>query len=115
MMKAIKQLSTFTFAALLTVLGFFIWRKFSVVQQQLTYREVINYFVRNRPSLASKGVLLKKTDFGGAFLISQNFLDNKDQILMKSNGVPYGRDFRVTSIDDELREAFGNKDMIIFT
>lgn len=115
MIKAIKQFATFVFAALLTVVGFFIWRQFSFVQRQLTYRDVVNYFVKNKPSSASKGVLLRKASLGGSVLISQNFLDNKDQVVMKSAGVPYGRDVRVTSIDDELREAFGNKDMIIFT
>ncbi len=115
MFKTLGRVAQLVFAGFLSIIGLLMLREFSGVRRQLTYREVVSYFVKNKPLKASKGVLVRKSEIGGTYLINQNFLDENDELLKKPGGFAYGRSLRVMNIDEELREAFGNKDMILFT
>ena len=47
-------------------------------------------------------------------VFNEVFLDEKDELVCQSNGIPYGRKQIVKNVDEELIEYFGDKSMIIF-
>jgi hypothetical protein len=102
-----------------TVVGIFaaalLWQRLFRIQDELTYRDVISYFVTQRPSSASKGIVVRKSGLGGTYTVSQLFLDNRDEIMVKANGSSYGRELRVRRLDSELLGAFGDEDVIVVT
>ena len=81
---------------------------------EITYTDVIEYFVLSRPPLSSvaKGALLRKNRFKGV-CITQVFLDEGNHLICKPNGVPYGRQILAKKIDRELLDAFSSTDLII--
>lgn len=76
---------------------------------QVSYEEIIDYFVVNqtKPENAKsiKGAVLKEKNSKG-FLIYQFYLDKDDNILS-------GRQINTLNIDQELMEAFSDKDLLI--
>lgn len=88
---------------------------FPDIVETLTYHQVIDYFVKNRPTeiAVKKGVVIKEQHPQGQMII-QVFLDEKDELVCQSNGIPYGRKQIVKNVDEELIEYFGDKSMIIF-
>lgn len=88
---------------------------FPDIVETLTYHQVIDYFVKNRPTeiAVKKGVVIKEQHPQGQMII-QVFLDEKDELVCQSNGIPYGRKQIVKNLDEELIEYFGDKSMIIF-
>jgi len=87
----------------------------------ITYKEAMEYFVVERPNepRIKKGALLvrKKKDFKDIFWkyydFAQVFLDEKNEVVLRSDQTPYGRHFKAKDIDKELQEAFGKHDLII--
>ncbi|MGB3790408.1 MAG: hypothetical protein WA949_20540 [Phormidesmis sp.] len=80
----------------------------------LQYEDLIKYFVEARPNdpSISQGVLIKESK-GDGYLILQLFLDDDCRVVVASDGKPYGRRILTERLDQELVEAFNNKDMII--
>lgn len=59
-----------------------------------------------------KGAILKQNHQQGYYL-AQVFLDSYNNVLCEANGNPYGRQLVATELDQELRDIFGDKDLII--
>lgn len=82
----------------------------------LTYESAISYFVEERPdnSMVSKGALVRQIDNNSKKItIIQIFLDERNKLVFKPNGEPYGRRLLVSMLDEELEETFGDEDLII--
>ena len=84
------------------------------VKPILTYKEVIQYFITDRPSNPSvkKGAIIRQPHKKGQELI-QFFLDSNNEIVYASNKKPYGRKLVAKQLDDELEDNFGNENLII--
>lgn len=83
------------------------------IKQQATFEEVIKWFSENSDNYQiKKGIVIRKTE-GKIILIIQVFLDDNDQVVRDGNGQPLGRKFIVKTLDDELRDVFGNSNVII--
>ncbi len=84
------------------------------VKPIVTYKEVIQYFITDRPSNPSvkKGAIIRQPHQEGQELI-QIFLDRNNEIVSASNKRPYGRKLVAKQLDDELKDSFGNKNLII--
>ncbi|MUG98756.1 hypothetical protein F7734_43275 [Scytonema sp. UIC 10036] len=80
----------------------------------ITYSEVVKYFVEQRPNniRVKKGAILLEIDSQG-YILTQVFLDENNNLVIDSSNTPYGRRFKVKNIDNELREIFEDKDLII--
>lgn len=80
----------------------------------MTYDSAIKYFVTDRPSdsRVKKGAILRKPHKQGYYL-AQVFLDSTNNVLCFTNGKPYGRQLVARELDEELKDTFGNKDLII--
>ena len=86
-----------------------------VVLELMTYKQAVEYFVTQKPDepKIKKGAMLRETNPEGELII-QVFLDESDRIVCDSNGKPYGHKQVVKQLDDELLEAFDNKNLLIF-
>jgi len=83
------------------------------IKQQATFEEVIKWFSENSDNYQiKKGIVIRKKE-GKIILIIQVFLDDNDQVVRDANGQPLGRKFIVKTLDDELRDVFGNSNVII--
>ncbi len=83
------------------------------IDEQATFEEVIKWFSKNSPNPdIKKGVICRKPDSQGELII-QVFLDENDQVVRDANNRVLGRKFVVKNLDDELRETFGNSNVII--
>ncbi len=75
----------------------------------MTYAAAIEYFVTDRPANNAivRGAILRQSLSGQAGIsLVQAFLDEDFNIV-------YGRKVRANKLDEELRKAFGDKDLII--
>jgi len=82
--------------------------------QVMTYEQAMRYFVEERPrdSRVKKGAIIRKTHPLG-YSLMQVFLDANNDLVMRPDGKPYGRQLVAKRLDEELIEFFGNKDMLI--
>ena len=85
----------------------------------MTYREVVEFFVTERPRFPEiqKGAILrqKHPKKQGLFVVYQVFLDGKSELVCRQdNGIPFGRKVLVKNFDEELSDSFQNKDLLIF-
>lgn len=82
----------------------------------MTYDEAIKYFISDRPNdpRIKKGALLRKRHPQGYHLV-QVFLDKNNELVCDSGDRPYGRQLVVRELDEELRDTFDDKDLIIVT
>ncbi|MEH2257213.1 hypothetical protein [Nostoc sp.] len=80
----------------------------------MTYENAVKYFVIERPSdlKVERGAILKQHHQQGYYL-AQVFLDTYNNVLCQTNGKPYGRQLVARELDEELRDIFGDKDLII--
>jgi|GEM_PF-4595279 len=80
----------------------------------LTYVDAITYFVHEKPDdkRIVKGCILIR-DHKAGMLTIWTYLDDNNELLCGGNGVPYGRELIVKSIDDELKEALGDSKLLI--
>lgn len=80
----------------------------------ITYEDTIKYFITERPNdpKIRKGAILRQPHPQG-YHLAQVYLDKNNQVVLSSNGVPYGRQLVTRELDDELLEAFGSKKLII--
>lgn len=83
------------------------------VQPEATFEELIKWFAEqpSRPEV-TKGAILRRPHPRGEVII-QLFLDKNNEVVRDSDGQPSGRKFVVKALDEELCEAFGNKNIII--
>ncbi|MBW4600850.1 MAG: hypothetical protein KME29_14930 [Calothrix sp. FI2-JRJ7] len=88
--------------------------KIQEVVPLMTYDSAIKYFVTDRPSdsRVKKGAILRQPHKQG-YHLAQVFLDSTNSVLCFTNGKPYGRQLVAKELDEELKEIFGNKDLII--
>lgn len=115
MFTTLKQKFWSVMGVTASVIAFILWRRWRPTFDTLTYKDAITYFVENKPASVSKGIIVRKPEVGGTYLISQLFLDKYDEIMKKPNGSSYGRTVRVKSMDPELLDAFRDKDVIVCT
>lgn len=116
MFSTLKQIVFWSIIGIIgSIIVIILWRRRFANLELLTYKDAIKYFVENKPANVHKGILIRKAELGGTYLMSQLFLDKNDEVMMKPNGGSYGRRVRVQQIDAELRDAFGDKDVIVFT
>lgn len=80
----------------------------------ITYEDTIKYFITDRPNdpRIQKGAILRQPHTQG-YHLAQVFLDKNNQVVLSSNGVPYGRQLVTKQLDEELLEVFKNKNVII--
>jgi hypothetical protein len=82
----------------------------------LTYREVVDFFVENRPHAADadRGVLVRQSGFGGwtfhLALLDKAFRPSADA----ETGNAIIKVIRARGCDAELEEMFAGKDLIVF-
>lgn len=84
-------------------------------QDQLTYREAMEYFVNQHPQddAVVRGALLRRPE-GPRFRVEWRFLDQNNNVCTDRRRRPYGRSVRVGGFDQELDEMFGGTDVIVF-
>jgi hypothetical protein len=80
----------------------------------MKYDDAIRYFVTERPKdpKVKKGAMLRQRHRRG-YLFTQMFVDEDNRVVFSPDRVPYSRQLVVKQFDEELREAFGDKDLII--
>jgi hypothetical protein len=81
-----------------------------------SYEDCINYFVANEPPEFSRAAILReKVGFFPftRYKITQIYLDVNDEVVRDEKGAACGRSFLADSLDDELRQFFGNRKILI--
>lgn len=80
----------------------------------MTYESAIKYFVAERPSDSRvvKGAIIRERHQQG-YHIFQVFLDSHNNPVCLPNGKPYGRQLVAKELDEELRDTFGRKNLMI--
>lgn len=83
--------------------------------QELTFRNVVEYFVSHHPGDPSvqSGALLRMPHPRGHNLF-QVFLGPSDELLLDREGQPYGRQFIAMRLDSELSARLQDTDLILF-
>lgn len=86
-----------------------------LARRLLTYREVVEYFVTQRPAHrdACKGALLIRRE-GGKYAIEQTFLNEQGEPVVDRKGNPFGRRILVADLDAELRDVVGTNQVVVF-
>ena len=81
----------------------------------ITYDEVIEYFVKNRPSdeWVAKGALMVEPQ-QNEMKLTWIFLDSNNDPVSKPNGSVYGKQVTTRAIDADLREFLDDRSLIIF-
>lgn len=84
--------------------------------ETLGFKEAIAFFSEQAPvvSYPTKAALLLETQPPG-YLVTQVFLDDKDELVCQDNDIPYGRRVLVQTIDAELVDAMRGKNLLILT
>ncbi|MCK6512127.1 hypothetical protein L6R29_19510 [Myxococcota bacterium] len=84
------------------------------IVSQMSYADAIRYFVEDKPNDSSivKGAMLLQEHPQGKLFV-QVFLNGDNELVCKSDGKPYGRRLIVRSLDSELKETFGNEELVV--
>ncbi len=83
-------------------------------QEQLTYADVVDYFVKHQPDRNDlSGALLRQREPAG-WRISFLYLDGDGQTCPAGNSTRKSRTLRVRNLDQELTEVFAEQDLILF-
>jgi molecular chaperone DnaK (HSP70) len=80
----------------------------------LTYKEAISYFTISLPPdpKVQKGAMLRQVVPYGV-IFTQVFLDEQNHPVLRPDGQPYGRRLFVGQLDNELRNTFGSKQVVL--
>lgn len=80
----------------------------------MTFDAAIKYFETDRPPNPNikKGAIIRQTHHKGQ-LLAQVFLDGNNELVLRPDGTPYGRQLVARNLDKKLRDTFGNKELII--
>ena len=83
---------------------------------EITYAAVIEYFVTDRPDnkdIVRGAILRQRSSRQEGVRLVQVFLDKDFNLVCGSGGKPYGRKMVANKLNSELRDAFGEKNLII--
>lgn len=84
----------------------------------VTYKDIVEYFVDDRPEddQIVAGALFRQTrsNSDSGILLVQSFLDSNKNPVYGPARKPYGRLILAGNIDNELRQMFQARDLIIF-
>lgn len=82
----------------------------------LTFDDVIEYFVEERPDAPEihHGVLLARQGLPYGIPCIQLFVDRLHRPCLGPTGHPYGRSILARQLDAELRHRLGDRELIIF-
>jgi hypothetical protein len=96
------------------VFGIVVIAKKYLSKRELTYEEVMKYFIahKNDKDEIVKGAILKESA-GSGYKITQMFLDKNNKNVVSASGAILGRTFKVRSLDDELINLFKKEDLLI--
>lgn len=84
------------------------------VISQAKYDELIQWFVdQPKPPEFQSAVIARKYGKDKKIVILQLFLDQNKKIITKYQNIQYGRKLISVSLDSDLKEAFGTKNVII--
>ena len=91
------------------------WAEASQQVETVTYNEVIEYFVKQRPNdnRIVKGALMSAPQ-KNAVKLTWLFLDEQNEAVLKPNRSPYGKQVIAKTIDDDLTDFFDGRSLIIF-
>lgn len=83
------------------------------VLEGLTFEEAISYFQSDRPGTPNlkKGAIIRQEHPEGQIL-GQVFLDEKNNLVCRSNGIPYGRQLIAKKLDKKLTDVLGNQELV---
>lgn len=81
----------------------------------LTFRDVVTWLTNNRPDdkRIAKAAVLREAQRNG-LKVTTVFLNDKGEVVRDEHDIPLGIAQRVTRLDQELTEFFGNRDMVLF-
>jgi hypothetical protein len=83
-----------------------------------TYKDIVEYFVDDRPEddqiVAGALFRQKRSNSDAGILLVQSFLDSNNNPVYGPTKKPYGRLILARNIDNELRQMFYDRDLIIF-
>ena len=111
--KKLEQLGVIL-KAVLEIIGHL--KESGISAKELTYKEVIKYFVEERPSdpRVDKGAFVVERHAKGIMTI-WTFLDSNNQPVTSDKGKPYYRKLKVTHFDKELEEMLDGQSLLIVT
>ncbi len=82
------------------------------------YKDIVEYFVDDRPEddrIVAGALFRQRRSNGDAgILLVQSFLDSNKNPVYGPAKKPYGRLIQARNIDNELRQMFHDRDLIIF-
>ena len=80
----------------------------------MTYEEAVKYFINEKPKTEKfkKGAMLIEPHAKG-YIFIQVFLDQKNNLIQKVDGIFLGRRLVIGAMDEELKQYFGNNDLVI--
>lgn len=83
------------------------------VLEEITFDEAISYFQSDRPGTPNvkKGAIIRQEHPEGQFL-GQVFLDENNNLVCRSNGIPYGRQLVAKELDKKLIDVLGDRELI---
>ncbi|MEZ2300381.1 MAG: hypothetical protein ACBR13_01220 [Microcoleus sp.] len=83
------------------------------VLDEITFDEAISYFQSDRPGTPNvkKGAIICQEHPEGQFL-GQVFLDENNNLVCRSNGIPYGRQLVAKKLDIKLSDVLGDRELI---
>ncbi|MEG4335913.1 hypothetical protein QUB40_28855 [Microcoleus sp. AT9_A2] len=83
------------------------------VLEGITFEEAISYFQSDRPGTPNlkKGAIIRQEHPEGQIL-GQVFLDEKNNLVCHSNGIPYGRQLIAKKLDQKLTDVLGAQELV---
>ncbi|MDR2798839.1 MAG: hypothetical protein LBB80_10905 [Treponema sp.] len=88
----------------------------SVIEdKELSYEDVMKYFLEHQGDDAriAKGAMIRANDEKGYVILTQVFLDEKNELVCGTDGAPLGRKITVPKLDAELVKLFKNNNLVV--
>lgn len=85
-------------------------------KEQISFKEIIEYFTENKPQINkddAQGALLRHKNPNEIILLQVFLNPENNKPLKMSNGQLYGQKITCQTLDTELEDAFGDKDILI--
>jgi hypothetical protein len=84
------------------------------IYSELKFEELVTWFsIQPRHPDAKYGAIAKRPFKKNNIIVIQVFLDEQKKIILKYDKHQYGRKVVAESLDNELTEAFGDKNVIL--
>lgn len=85
------------------------------VISEVTYEDIVKWFVNQPRHEGFVRAAVSRSYYGkNRIAIVQVFLDESNQVIDRFEGKQYGRKLICESIDEELSDAFGQRNVIVF-